>query len=120
MKKKRKLKKQGILIICGIVVLLIILFVVLFLNRKSQIYQKNIIGSWTIDNVTIYEFNKNNKGKLKVSLDEYLFTYQIKSDEIVIDFDDDSIQNSEYTFDIIKNKLILSGINGKFEFSKIK
>lgn len=119
MKKKRKIKKQSILIICGIVVLLIILFCIITFNRNNKIQSNNIIGSWTIDNVTIYEFYKDDKGKLKVSLNDYSFTFQINNDVINIDFDDDSLLDSEYTFVIENDKLKLSGINGEFEFSRI-
>ena len=115
-KKKRKLKKGTIIIVIGIIILLVLISVEItkILNNKS------IVGSWTTDNVTIYTFKRNKTGVLKVSLNEYKFTYKIEKNILFIDFESDKSTDTKYTYLLEKNKLILKGDNGEFTFTKKK
>ena len=96
-----------IIVICAIIVLLLG-------ARKTP--KDSILGSWTTDGVTIYEFNKDNTGKLIVSLKEYEFTYVIGNDTLLINFENEKSEDSKYTYTFEDDKLILEGDNGKFTF----
>lgn len=110
-KRKIKLKKKIIIFV------VIILFILIFILYKNNLSNK-LIGTWTIDNNTTYEFKKNNTGKLIVSLSEYKFKYKIKNNKLYIDFENNKSNDSEYKYKFINNKLILSNENGIFTFTK--
>ena len=93
-----------------------LIYLIRDINNKEE--TNSIIGEWTTDGVTIYEFNKDNTGKLKVSLGEYDFDYIIKEDKISIDFINEKSEDSEYTYTLNKDKLVLKGKNGTFNFKR--
>lgn len=109
------MKKVLLISITSLIILLIVLL--LFINNKST--SNKIIGSWSLDKTTIYEFNDNNEGKMKVSLNEYEFIYKIDNNKLFIDFKDESLSNFEYIFTLNQDSLILKGDNGEFNFTRI-
>ncbi len=112
--KRRRLKKKPIIIFLLLLVLLLLIIIYnLVFSNKSK-----LIGTWTTDNNTIYIFNTNNKGILKVSLSEYSFKYKIKKNILYIDFDNDKSNDSEYVYKVENKKLILTNDNGEFIFNK--
>ena len=113
MKKKIKLKKGPFIFVLIIVILLIVIISKSVLSDKSK-----IVGTWTTDGITIYEFKKNNTGKLKVSLSEYVFKYKLKKNIIYIDFESDKIEDSNYNYSFKDKKLILKNEKGEFTFTK--
>ena len=110
------MKKKITIMIILIVVALAILIVLILGLRESP--KANLIGIWTTDGVTIYEFDRNNKGKLVVSVGEFPFTYKINADTLEIDFENEKSTDSKYTYKFDDNKLILNGDNGTFTFIK--
>lgn len=113
--KKRKIKKKPIIILAIIIVLIVVSLVIIF--RPNQ--NNKLIGKWTTDNVTIYEFKKDYTGVLEVSLSKYEFTYEIKENTLYIDFKNPTSTDSEYTYSFKGDKLILKGKNGTFTFTKM-
>ena len=113
MKKKRLKKKNILIILILLIIILNIVFYNLFLKNKLK-----LLGSWTTENTTIYEFYKNNTGKLIVSLHEYEFNYKLKDSNLYIDFVNDTLEDSEYKYSFNGKKLILSNNKGVFTFSK--
>lgn len=109
---KKKIKLKNIMIISCLSVIIILLIKTNF-SVKSK-----LVGTWTSDNVTIYEFYKNNKGKLIVSLSEYEFDYSIKNKLLNIDYKNDSAEDSKYSYSFGKNQLILKNKKGIFIFNK--
>ena len=100
MKKKIKMKLKNIAIfLCFFVI------IILFLT-------------WTSDNITIYEFYKNNTGKLIVSLNEYDFNNKLKDKYLYIDFENEKSEDSKYSYLFKKKKLILMNEKGTFTFTK--
>ena len=112
------MKKKIIIMIILIVISLVTLIALIFGLKKSP--KGNLIGTWTTDGVTIYEFNKNNTGKLIVSVGEYAFSYKIKDDTLEIDFENEKSTDSKYTYSFDNEKLILEGDNGTFTFVRKK
>ena len=110
------MKKKIIVMLILIVIVIISIIMLLLGLRKTP--QSSIIGSWTTDGVTIYEFSKHNKGKLIASLKEYEFTYKIDNDTLAIDFKNEKSKDTTYTYTFEDNKLILEGENGRFTFIK--
>ena len=110
------MKKKIIIMLILIGILLIAIITLLLGLRKTP--KTSIIGTWTTDGVTIYKFNKNNRGLLIVSLKEYEFRYKINNNTLEIDFENEKLEDSKYTYTFKDNKLILDGDNGKFTFIK--
>lgn len=95
------------------------LFVIIILIIKVNFSKESkLIGTWTSDNITIYKFNKKNTGKLIVSLSEYEFKYKIKDKYLYIDFKNDKLEHSKYSYSLKNNKLILKNHKGTFTFNK--
>ena len=109
--------KKKIIIMLVLICLVIIAIIILLLGNKPS-HKNKIVGSWTTDGITIYEFKKNNTGKLIVSLGEYPFTYKITDNTLEINFKDDKVTDSKFTYSIENGKLILNGDNGTFTFKK--
>ena len=113
-KRKLKLKKKAIVIITFLLVVLLFFILHNFVfSDKSK-----LLGSWTTDNTTIYKFNRNNTGKLIVSLSEYDFKYKIKNNKLYIDFENEKSEDSEYEYNFKNKRLILSNDKGIFTFTK--
>ncbi len=109
--------KKKIIIMIILILILIFVITILMLGGKPT-SKKSIVGTWTTDGVTIYEFNRNKTGKLIVSVGEYPFTYKISGDTLEIDFENEKSTDSKYTYKFDDNKLILEGDNGTFTFIK--
>ena len=109
--------KKKIIIMSILVVLGLILLVVLILGIKKP-SKNDLVGTWTTDGVTIYKFNKDKTGELIVSLGSYEFTYKVTEGTLAIDFKEERLTDSEYTYTFEDNKLILKGDNGTFTFIK--
>ena len=112
MKKRRKLKKN----VCLCIFIVVFIILILIIYKELIISKPKIVGVWTTDDVTIYEFYKNNTGKLIVSLNEYEFNYKLKDNYLYVDFINDKSDDSEYYYSLKNNKLILKNDNGTFIF----
>ena len=120
MKKIKKTKiKRFILLIISIIAILFLIFVIIKKPEEKE-KSKTIIGTWTTDGVTNYQFNKNGTGILIVPLSEYEFTYKMEDDSLLIDFKNEKSTDSKYKFYFEDEKLILEGTNGKFTFKKVE
>ena len=116
-KKRRRRKdeqKKKMIIIVVVVVIIIIFLLGLFKGNKNP-----LVGKWTTDKGTVYEFNKDKTGKLSIAIGEYEYKYEIKKDKVFVDFDGENSIDTEFTFKIENGSLILESSNGKFTFKKI-
>ena len=109
--------KKKIIIILVIVLFIAVSLIIIF-SKKENAPRNKLVGTWTTDGVTIYQFDKDNTGKLIVSLGEYEFTYKIDDDKLYIDFKNEESTDSEYTYVFEDNRLVLKGDNGIFTFIK--
>lgn len=115
---KRKIKKKNIIISLCFVIFLVILFLSVHFILINKSKDSKIIGTWTTDGNTIYEFKKGGIGTLILPLSKYKFAYEIEEDKISIDFENNELIDSEYTFSFDNNRLILKGSRGTFTFTK--
>ena len=111
-----KNKKKVLIIGIALLIVLIGLLAIILANKFSK--NREFIGSWTTDGVTVYQFKRNYKGSLVVPLGEYPFTYEINGDKIFIDFENEKSTDSEFTYSFEDDKLILKGVNGTFTFTR--
>ena len=120
-----KKKKKGIIskLIVLIVLVAIIICSIIFISRTiNNVKQYNkILGSWTTDGYTVYEFYEKNKGALVLPIATYDFTYKIEENRVYIDFQNEKSIDSDYEFSFKNEKMILKGINktsGTYTFTK--
>ncbi|MBR3249548.1 MAG: hypothetical protein IKF83_02485 [Clostridia bacterium] len=113
-----------IIVIIIILVIVAIAISVMFKSPKkdsSKLTDERLISTWTTDGTTVYEFESNGKGAMKVPSSEYKFTYVINDNKIYIDFESDKATDSDYEYSFEGDKLILKGIKsttGEYTFTK--
>ncbi len=75
---------------------------------------EELIGTWTVDGVTTYQFKKNGSGSLILPNHKYAFRYTLKEDELTLKFSSKKIGEAVFTVSIDTETLILEkkGKNG--------
>jgi len=103
---KNKFKK---IFICLIILIFMIIVIIAIFKSFSK---DKLHGTWTIDTVTMYEFDGKGNGKLILPSHEYKFIYKILNNEIFIDFENEGSKDSNYQFSVNDTVLTFTGING--------
>ncbi len=75
-------------------------------------------GKWDLDGTTAYEFSGDGNGALLLPNVTYEFSYDIKKDQISIDYENESVRDGTYTFTVEDNTLTLIGGEGTAEIGK--
>ena len=71
-----------------------------------------------MDGTTAYEFSGDGNGALLLPNVTYEFSYDIKKDQISIDYENESVRDGTYTFTVEDNTLTLIGGEGNAEIGK--
>lgn len=90
-------------------------------TSKVKTSDERLVSAWTTDGITVYEFENNGNGTLKLPSSEYKFTYVLNDNKMYIDFESDKAVDSNYEYSFENDKLILKGINstaGTYTFTK--
>ena len=103
-RRRRRLNPRFVILVAGLVAL--VLGITLGVRSCSK---PSIIGRWDLDGTTIYRFEKDGKGALELMLVEYEFSYKIEDGILKIDFVDELALDANYTFDVSKKVLFLTG-----------
>ena len=122
-KPKYKRKRIFITVFILIVILCIIGFIFVKQNNISIGSNKknsSLMGKWTTDGNTVYEFNKNGKGALIVPVTTLPFSYKVEENKISIDFENEDSEDRTYSYELVEDKLTLKDINGTFEFYRLE
>lgn len=120
-RKQQKIRRWAI--IGGAVVLLLLVIILIFKGCAGGDVLK---GTWDMDGTTVYQFEGNGKGAMILPSNTYTFKYTINEEEktVSIDFEDEKANDYTYNYEVTKDKLILSGSEGKesfaYEFTKMK
>lgn len=112
-KAKRNHRNKRIRMMCITVVSILL---VLIMGLGAMLCSKNdgFKGIWDLDGTTMYEFNGSGKGAMLLPSNEYMFTYTVDEENktISIDFASEKANDYTYTYELLRNKLILSGGDG--------
>lgn len=100
--KKRKIRRIISVSLLVIIILALILVIVKSCSRRVD----KLYGTWSLDGVTVYQFDGKGNGSLKLPEKSYPFTYKIKKDNLIIKFDSESAQDVTYTFAVENGKLL--------------
>lgn len=90
-KKRRQRRLTIITVILASVMILSIISIV-----KSCSSGDALKGTWDLDGVTVYQFDRNGHGSLNLPSNTYPFTYEIKDNELHIDFESDAARDADY------------------------
>ena len=84
-------------------------------NNKEQVIDKDLSklsGTYVYNDSIKYIFEKNNEGTLYDNGNEYKFTYKIQDQNLILTFEDKSVQEATYTAYFLNNNLKLIGGTG--------
>lgn len=125
--RRRKKRQQRLMIqrgIVGLVAIAVLILIILLIVKGCSGSSDALAGKWDVDGTTFYEFDGDGKGALILPSKTYDFTYKIDSDQIHIDYENESVHDGSYTFKIDGNKLTLVGgegtIGGTYELTKVE
>lgn len=124
-KGKVNIKKRKIKIVVSVTIILISIILVLliiFISKENKQEKTALIGTWTTDGITIYEFKSDGTGSLKVPSSEYEFEYKTEDNRLYINFENKDIKSSYYNYLFENDTLVLYSDNGtidKYVFYRI-
>ena len=112
--KRRQRRLTIITVILAAVMILSIILIV-----KSCSGSDVLKGTWNLDGVTVYQFDGNGHGSLNLPSNTYAFTYEIKDNELHIDFESDAARDADYTFSVKNGVLTMTGGEGSVEPGRV-
>lgn len=112
--KRRQRRLTIITVILAAVMILSIILIV-----KSCSGSDVLKGTWNLDGVTVYQFDGNGHGSLNLPSNTYPFTYEIKDNELRIDFESDAARDADYTFSVKNGVLAMTGGEGSVEPGRV-
>ena len=126
--RNKNRKKNARIITIFILIIIAVMGIIFFNNRKNDNSPKftaeekkivaSLVGKWTTDGNTVYEFNEDGTGALIVPVANLPFTYKFENDQLFIDFENENSDDVFYTYEVTDTKLNLTSVNGTFEFSR--
>ena len=122
-KKRKQHRLLGISAAVLAIILLAILIIVVAKSCSSGGDVPNgtdvLSGTWDLDGVTVYQFDGNGHGSLNLPSNTYPFTYEIKDNELRIDFESDAARDADYTFSVKNSVLTMTGGEGSIEPGRV-
>ena len=96
----------------GAVVLAVMILIIVLLVKGCSGGTDVLKGKWDFDGTTAYEFSGDGNGVLLLPNVTYKLTYEIKKDQIFIDYENESVRDGTYIFTVEDNTLTLIGCEG--------
>ena len=118
-KAAKKRRQRRLTIITVILVVVLILSVLLIVKSCSSGGGDVLHGTWDLDGVTVYQFDGNGHGSLNLPSNTYPFTYEIKDNELHIDFESDAARDAAYSFSVKNGVLTMTGGEGSVEPGRV-
>lgn len=91
--------------------ILVLGFIIIKFTNKD--IDKKLIGTWSLDNNTKYEFFEKGEGQFILPSGTYKFTYKSKNDILFFDFEDDNSKDINYIYKIKNDELELKNMDSK-------
>ena len=108
--RQRQLRIQRS-IAAGVALAILILIIVLIAKGCSG-GKNDIVGTWRLDDSVTYQFEKDGTGAMLLSNSRYDYTFEVKGENLHIDYEDDILVDGSYTFTVEGDTLILNGGEG--------
>lgn len=104
----KKRRNQLILRLGTMSAILVVTLVAVVLIQKDKLK-----GTWNYDGTTVYQFDGEGNGMLILPSKDYKFYYEIKKNELLIDFVEENARDFVYKFDVDEDTLILVDKKGE-------
>ena len=109
---RRNRRKQKLTYTCIALAGIVVILICIILGVRT-FAKPSIVGRWDLDGTTVYEFRDDGTGTLILMIKECDFTYTVEGDVLRIFFvDKDAALDAEYTFEVQKRILFLTGGHG--------
>lgn len=109
LRQRRKRQRQAAIMVVVLILLLAVLVgLIVHMTRRDELR-----GTWTLDQVTAYEFDGKGHGALLLPQKHYEFDYTIDGKCLYIDFRDPTAEDTSYTYETSKDTLLLTNDNGQ-------
>ncbi|MBQ9611965.1 MAG: hypothetical protein IJV14_05180 [Lachnospiraceae bacterium] len=125
LRRKRQQRRRRIGIAFFTILLLLVIGMIVYMAisvRSGKESEKDIlVGTWSSDLVTFYTFDGKGSGSMQTSLSIYDFSYELKEQAVVIDYEDETVSDAAYSFSLSDDGsiLILTSYDGSiFEMTK--
>lgn len=119
--KRWKRVRRRRLMRSALVLGLIVLFGIAVVMIAKGLRRDELKGVWALDQTTVYEFDGNGKGTLRLPLNDYVFTYALDKNIVSIDFTDEHATDAIYSYSVDDSTLILDNNTGSvFHLEKQK
>lgn len=113
---QRRFNQAHIFMICLVVLTIVSIAIAIELIHRPK-GSNNLTGRWSLDDVTIYNFDGNGHGEMVLPLNTYEFSYIVEADKIKIDFVSENAEDREYSYSISGDTLTLTDTDGnEFRF----
>ena len=106
----KRRKRQRAVIVSLLALLFVVLIIVLICKGCSG-RTDALAGKWDFDGTTAYEFDGKGVGTMVLPSVSYDFKYEINGNELYIDFINESVHDSTYSFTVQNSTLTLVGGN---------
>lgn len=106
-----KRRKRQRAVIVSLLALLFIVLVIVLICKGCSGRTDALAGKWDFDGTTAYEFDGKGVGTMVLPSVSYDFKYEINGNELYIDFINESVHDSTYSFTVQTNTLTLVGGN---------
>ena len=111
--RNKKKQKQRRMLFGGAAAVLIVIVVVIVLIVKGCSGRTDVLaGTWDFDGTTTYSFDGEGSGAMVLPSISYDFTYTIDGNKLVIDYINESVQDSPYEFAVDGDILTMVGGEG--------
>jgi len=102
MQSKRKTKKKSPLIPIIIIVLLIIGAILIINGKRNSNYDgDSLIGTFLYEEgKTKYTFKEDGTGKMTSNSFKYDYKYKTEGEMLIIDFNDDTVHDATYSYEL--------------------
>jgi len=123
--KRRSSRRNRILMISGLIVLILALIIISLSKNDAGPQAKELKGTWIYNENTSYSFNGRGKGSLDMIDVSLRFTYYAENGIITIDFEDVTVQDCQYLYRIDNDDVMtLTGgegtTGGEYELTRKK
>lgn len=98
--------------IVSLLALLFVVLIIVLICKGCSGRTDALAGKWDFDGTTAYEFDGKGSGAMLLTLADYDFTYEIKDNQLYIDFVNESAHDATYEFSVKGDTLILIGDEG--------
>lgn len=118
-RKAAKKRRQRRLTIISVILATVMILSIILIVKSCSGSGDALKGTWDLDGVTVYQFDGNGHGSLNLPSNTYPFTYEIKDNELHIDFESDAARDADYTFSVKNGVLTMTGGEGSIEPGRV-